>query len=188
MVVFLDTVEFTYASTNGPGYGSDFWYKLDNFKLNIIAGKNSTMHAIIPAHNPFCKWQKRNKLNKTNSEGTKKWESNIYQWIDNSIATGHNHWLVYIRQWSTSSQFIFRLIHHQCQVVVDLFFKTSDQLMCHLRKQKRFSYLLHPKPKSSVQKRIIVQASGGSLVKLNLMMRLKIFRLSVWIDRLSVWK
>lgn len=44
----------TYASTNGPGYGSDFWYKLDNFKLNIIAGKNSTMHAIIPAHNPFC--------------------------------------------------------------------------------------------------------------------------------------
>lgn len=44
----------TYASTNGPGYGSDFWYKLDNFKLNIIAGKNSRMHVIIPAHKPFC--------------------------------------------------------------------------------------------------------------------------------------
>lgn len=43
----------TYASTNGPGYGSDFWYKLDNFKLNIIAGKNSRMHVIIPAHKPF---------------------------------------------------------------------------------------------------------------------------------------
>lgn len=46
-------MNFTYASTSGPGYGSDFWYKLDNFKLNIIAGKKSRMHAMIPAHNPF---------------------------------------------------------------------------------------------------------------------------------------
>lgn len=61
-------------------------------------------------------------------------KSNIYQWIDDSIATGHNHWLVYICQWSTSSQFIFRLIHHQGQVVVYFFFKTGDQLMCNLGK------------------------------------------------------
>lgn len=57
----------TYASTNGPGYGSDFWYKLDNFKLNIIAGKKSRMHVIIPAHNPFWKSNNKNEMYQTSS-------------------------------------------------------------------------------------------------------------------------
>lgn len=45
----------THASTNGPGYGSDFWYKFDNFKLKMIAGKNMITQAMTPVQKPFCR-------------------------------------------------------------------------------------------------------------------------------------
>lgn len=47
-------IYIAYDSTSGPGYGSDFWYNVDNFKPNIIIGKNITTQPIKPAQNPFC--------------------------------------------------------------------------------------------------------------------------------------
>lgn len=52
----------TYASTNCPGYGSDFWYRLDSFRLKMIAGKKSRMQAMSPVQNPFCELNKGESL------------------------------------------------------------------------------------------------------------------------------
>lgn len=44
----------TYASTKGPGYGSDFWYREAKITLKIIAGMNRSKMEPEDTQNPFC--------------------------------------------------------------------------------------------------------------------------------------
>jgi hypothetical protein len=44
----------THASTRGPGYGSDFWYRAANLTDRMMAGIKRTRHQPMLAQKPFC--------------------------------------------------------------------------------------------------------------------------------------
>lgn len=44
----------TYASTRGPGYGSDFWYRALSFTQSTMVGMNRIKHQPTLAQKPFC--------------------------------------------------------------------------------------------------------------------------------------
>lgn len=44
----------TYASTSGPGYGSNLSYRADSFTDKMIAGMKRTRMNPTLAQNPFC--------------------------------------------------------------------------------------------------------------------------------------